>query len=110
MSSKWRHLIWAVPVAFVALVLVLAWHQDSDFWRTPPALMKSARDAARRVVDAARGKPVYYFAARFDHWANQPGDGWAQRAAANPGSSSRKRVIGMNCNAGRGAFCLQPGV
>jgi len=33
----------------------------------------------REVVRAARGKPVLYFAARFDHWAVQPGDGWAAR-------------------------------
>ncbi len=33
----------------------------------------------RRVVEAAAGKPVFYFAARFDHFANQPGDGRAAR-------------------------------
>ena len=31
----------------------------------------------RRVVDAARGKPVLFFADRFDHWATQGGDGYA---------------------------------
>jgi nicotinate phosphoribosyltransferase len=31
----------------------------------------------RRVVDAARGKPVLFFADRFDHWAAQGGDGYA---------------------------------
>jgi nicotinate phosphoribosyltransferase len=31
----------------------------------------------RRVVDAARGKPVLFFADRFDHWASQGGDGYA---------------------------------
>jgi len=31
----------------------------------------------RRVVEAARGKPVFYFPARFDHWAVQGGDGYA---------------------------------
>ena len=31
----------------------------------------------RRVVDAACGKPVLFFADRFDHWATQGGDGYA---------------------------------
>jgi nicotinate phosphoribosyltransferase len=31
----------------------------------------------RRVVHAARGKPVLFFADRFDHWATQGGDGYA---------------------------------
>jgi nicotinate phosphoribosyltransferase len=31
----------------------------------------------RRVVDAARSKPVLFFADRFDHWATQGGDGYA---------------------------------
>ena len=48
MASKWRHLIWAVPLGFVALILVLVWHQDRDFWRSAPALMQLAQDAARR--------------------------------------------------------------
>jgi nicotinate phosphoribosyltransferase len=30
-----------------------------------------------RVVDAAAGKPVLFFADRFDHWATQGGDGYA---------------------------------
>ena len=31
----------------------------------------------RRVVSAADGKPVLFFADRFDHWATQGGDGYA---------------------------------
>jgi nicotinate phosphoribosyltransferase len=31
----------------------------------------------RRVVAAANGKPVVFFADRFDHWATQGGDGYA---------------------------------
>jgi nicotinate phosphoribosyltransferase len=31
----------------------------------------------RRVVTAAGGKPVLFFADRFDHWATQGGDGYA---------------------------------
>jgi nicotinate phosphoribosyltransferase len=30
-----------------------------------------------QVVNAARGKPVLFFADRFDHWATQGGDGYA---------------------------------
>ncbi|MCX5892410.1 MAG: tetratricopeptide repeat protein, partial [Deltaproteobacteria bacterium] len=48
MASKWRHLIWAVPLGFVLLILALAWQQDRDFWRSAPALMRLAQDAARR--------------------------------------------------------------
>jgi nicotinate phosphoribosyltransferase len=31
----------------------------------------------RKAVDAAAGTPVLFFAARFDHWAVQEGDGYA---------------------------------
>jgi nicotinate phosphoribosyltransferase len=31
----------------------------------------------RRVVDAAGGKPILFFADRFDHWSTQGGDGYA---------------------------------
>lgn len=31
----------------------------------------------RRVVDAADGKPILFFADRFDHWSTQGGDGYA---------------------------------
>jgi nicotinate phosphoribosyltransferase len=31
----------------------------------------------RKVVDAAAGKPVLFFADRFDHWGTQGGDGYA---------------------------------
>lgn len=33
----------------------------------------------RRVVEAAGGKPILYFPARFDHWFMQGGDGYAAR-------------------------------
>jgi nicotinate phosphoribosyltransferase len=33
----------------------------------------------RRVVEAARGKPILYFPARFDHWFMQGGDGYAAK-------------------------------
>ncbi len=31
----------------------------------------------RRVVEAAAGKPILFFADRFDHWSTQGGDGYA---------------------------------
>lgn len=37
----------------------------------------SMATAVRKVVEAAGGKPVFFFAARFDHFLNQPGDGYA---------------------------------
>ncbi|MFA6563976.1 MAG: nicotinate phosphoribosyltransferase [Verrucomicrobiia bacterium] len=42
----------------------------------------------RRVVAAADGKPVYFFPARFDHWLNQPGDGWAAKVGGAAGVST----------------------
>ena len=42
----------------------------------------------RRVVRAAAGKPVLYFPARFDHWAVQPGDGYAAHVGGAAGVST----------------------
>lgn len=42
----------------------------------------------RRVVEAARGKPVLYFPARFDHWAVQGGDGYAAHVGGATGIST----------------------
>ncbi|MFQ6673427.1 MAG: nicotinate phosphoribosyltransferase, partial [Fidelibacterota bacterium] len=33
----------------------------------------------KKVVEAAQGKPILYFPARFDHWSMQGGDGYAAR-------------------------------
>jgi nicotinate phosphoribosyltransferase len=41
-----------------------------------------------RVVDAANGKPIWYFPARHDHWAVQTGDGYAAHAAGVAGVSA----------------------
>jgi nicotinate phosphoribosyltransferase len=41
-----------------------------------------------RVVDAANGKPVLFFADRFDHWANQGGDGYAAYVGGATGFAS----------------------
>jgi nicotinate phosphoribosyltransferase len=42
----------------------------------------------RAVVDAARGKPIFYFPARHDHWLVQTGDGWAAHVAGAIGVST----------------------
>lgn len=42
----------------------------------------------RAVVEAARGKPILYFPARFDHWQVQTGDGWAAHMAGAIGVST----------------------
>ena len=42
----------------------------------------------REVVDAARGKPIFYFPARHDHWLVQTGDGWAAHVAGAIGVST----------------------
>ena len=40
------------------------------------------------VVLAARGKPIFYFPARHDHWLVQTGDGWAAHVAGAIGVST----------------------
>jgi nicotinate phosphoribosyltransferase len=42
----------------------------------------------RNVVDAARGKTVLFFPARFDHWAVQGGDGYAAHIGGAHGVST----------------------
>jgi nicotinate phosphoribosyltransferase len=42
----------------------------------------------RTVVDAANGKPIFYFPARHDHWLVQTGDGWAAHVAGAIGVST----------------------
>ena len=42
----------------------------------------------REVVDAAAGKPIWYFPARHDHWLVQTGDGWAAHVAGAIGVST----------------------
>ncbi len=42
----------------------------------------------RKVVEAARGKPVLFFGARFDHFLMQPGDGYAALVGGVSGVSS----------------------
>src|SRR5215218_7471229 len=42
----------------------------------------------RRVVEAARGKPILFFPARHDHWLVETGDGWAAHVAGAIGVST----------------------
>ncbi len=42
----------------------------------------------RAVVEAANGKPIFYFPARHDHWLVQTGDGWAAHVAGAIGVST----------------------
>jgi nicotinate phosphoribosyltransferase len=42
----------------------------------------------RAVVEAAHGKPIFYFPARHDHWLVQTGDGWAAHVAGSLGVST----------------------
>src|SRR4030095_5543466 len=51
----------------------------------------------RRVVDAAGGKPVLFFAARFDHWATQGGDGYGALVGGGEGGDGSAVL----CVAGR---------
>ena len=46
-----------------------------------------ARNVAE-VVQAARGKPIFYFPARHDHWLVQTGDGWSAHVAGAIGVST----------------------
>ncbi len=42
----------------------------------------------REVVEAARGKQIFFFPARHDHWLVQTGDGWAAHVAGAIGVST----------------------
>src|SRR4051794_19452868 len=42
----------------------------------------------RAVVGAARGKPVFFFPARHDHWLVQTGDGWSAHISGAIGVST----------------------
>ena len=53
-------------------------------WPAASLVMKNVR----RVVDAARGKPILFFPARHDHWLVQTGDGWAAHVAGAIGVST----------------------
>ena len=40
------------------------------------------------MVEAARGKQIFYFPARHDHWLVQTGDGWSAHVAGAIGVST----------------------
>jgi nicotinate phosphoribosyltransferase len=46
----------------------------------------------REVVEAARGKQIFYFPARHDHWLVQTGDGWAAHVAGAIGVSTEAQA------------------
>lgn len=48
----------------------------------------SVATAVRQVVRACPGKPVLFFSARFDHFLNQPGDGYAAKIGGASGFST----------------------
>lgn len=48
----------------------------------------SVATAVRRVVEACKRKPVLFFSARFDHYLNQPGDGYAAKLGGASGVST----------------------
>ena len=48
----------------------------------------------REVVEAARGKEIFYFPARHDHWLVQTGDGWAPTSRARSASPRTRRRRG----------------
>jgi nicotinate phosphoribosyltransferase len=46
----------------------------------------------REVVEAARGKQIFYFPARHDHWIVQTGDGWSAHVAGAIGVSTEAQA------------------
>ena len=57
--SRWRWLIWAVPLGLVTSTFALSWHLDPDFWRSPASLMRLAQEAVQqgdqpRALELAR--------------------------------------------------------
>jgi nicotinate phosphoribosyltransferase len=46
----------------------------------------------RAVVEAANGKPIWFFPARHDHWLVQTGDGWAAHVAGAIGVSTHAQA------------------
>ncbi len=53
----------------------------------------SVATAVREVVKAVSGKPVLFFSARFDHYLNQPGDGYAAALGGVSGLSTDANVF-----------------
>ena len=53
----------------------------------------------RRAVEAAGGKPVLFFPARFDHWAVQESDGYAAKIGGMAGVSTPSNAISWGVEA-----------
>lgn len=62
-------------------------HLETDYLGVLARRTKVATNT-RRVVDAAQGKPVLFFPARFDHHLVQTGDGYAAYISGAPGVST----------------------
>ena len=56
------------------------------------ARMTRVATNVRKVVDAARGKPVLFFPARFDAYENQPYDGYAAKIGGVAGCSTKAQA------------------
>ena len=65
----------------------------------------SVATAVRRVVDAASGRPLLFFSARFDHFLEQPGDGYAAFIGGAKGVSTEANTAWVK---GRQAFGTLP--
>lgn len=52
----------------------------------------SVATAVRRVVEICGKKPIFFFSARFDHYLNQPGDGYAAKIGGASGVSTEKNT------------------
>ena len=74
---------WETVLAITGPLHLFA-HLESVYLGVLARRTKIATNVAR-VVEAARGKPLLFFADRFDHFATQGGDGYAARIAGARG-------------------------
>ncbi len=74
---------WETVLAIAGPLHLFA-HLESVYLGVLARRTKIATNVAR-VVEAARGKPLLFFADRFDHWATQGGDGYAAHIAGARG-------------------------
>jgi len=65
----------------------------------------SIATAVRRVAEVAGSRPVLFFSARFDHFLNQPGDGYAAKMGGASGVSTEANTAWL---AGERAFGTIP--
>jgi thioredoxin-like negative regulator of GroEL len=67
--NKTRWLTWLLPLVFLGLICLAAWGRDPDFWRSTPALVQLAQDAA------AAGHQDEALALARKAWGREPGNG-----------------------------------